>query len=112
MFGLFTRPVVFRAQTGQLGKPYIELPGLGEGQEKLVLRALAGMGRVRIRSKSNDFGSVTVQFSAGFESYSLHSNTDKMFIRGEGGGDEIGAMLSFMRKSGRFRDLDKHKKRA
>ncbi len=110
VFGLFTRPVVFRAQTGQLGQLYIDLPGVEEGREKEVLRALKGMGRVRIKSKSNDFGHVTIQFSASFESYSLHGNTGKAFIRGESGGDEIARMLAFMRKSRRFRDLDKRKK--
>lgn len=109
VFGLFTRPVVFRAQTGQLGQLYVDLPGTEAGQEKIVLRALSGMGRVRVRSKSNDFGHVTIQFSAGFESYSLHCNTGKAFIRGESGGDEIARMLTFMRKSGRFRDLDRGK---
>ena len=110
VFGLFASPVVFRAQTGQLGKLYIELPGVVEGREKEVLRALGGMGRVRMRSKSNDFGHVTIQFTAGFESYSLHGDPGKAFIRGESGGDEIAMMLAFMRKSRRFRDLDKRKK--
>ena len=111
VFGLFTRPVMFRAQTGQLGQLYIELPGLAEGREKEVLRALGGMGRLRIRSKSNDFGNVVVLFTASFESYSLHANTGKAFIRGESGGDEVAQMLTFMRRSRRFRDLDKRKNR-
>ena len=110
VFGLFARPFVFRAQTGPLGQLYIELPGIEPGHEKEVLQALKGMGRVRIKSKSNDFGHITVQFSAAFESYSLHGHTDKAAIRGESGGDEITAMLTFMRRSGRFRDLDKRKK--
>ena len=106
MFGLFARPVPFRAQSGPQGHAYIELPNVEEGREKEALQAFKGMGRLRIRSKSNDFGHVTIQFSAGFEAYSLHATAGKVFIRGEGGGDEIGVMLSFMRRSRRFRELD------
>jgi len=105
VFGLFSRPVVFRAQAGQAGRAYIELPGIEPGREKTVLRALGGMGRVRIRSRANDFGQVTVEFQAAFESYSLHCNGGGGFIRGEGGGDEIAVLLRFMRKSRRFREL-------
>lgn len=110
MFGLFAPPIVFRAQTGQTGHLYIDLPGLIPGRERHVVRALSRMGRVRIRSKSNDFGHVTVAFVAGFESYSLHGNTNGAYIRGEGGGDEISQMLTFMRKSGRFRELGARRK--
>lgn len=106
MFGLFSRPVAFRAQAGQTGRPYIELPGIEPGLEKTVLRALGGMGRVRIKSRANDFGQVTVEFQAAFESYSLHCNSGGTFIRGESGGDEIDLMLRFMRKSRRFRELE------
>lgn len=106
MFGLFSRPVAFRAQAGQTGRPYIELPGIEPGLEKTVLRALGGMGRVRIRSKSNDFGQVTIEFRAAFEAYSLHCNGGGASIRGDAGGDEIAVMLRFMRKSRRFRELD------
>ena len=106
MFGLFSRPIVFRVQAGQTGRPYVELPGLEPGLEKTVLRALGGMGRVRIKSKANDFGQVTVEFQAAFESYSLHCNGGGAFIRGESGGDEIDLMLRFMRRSRRFRELE------
>lgn len=106
MFGLFSRPVAFRARAGQAGRPYIELPGIEPGLERTVLRALRGMGRVRIKSKANDFGQMTIEFQAAFESYSLHCNGGGAFIRGEGGGDEIGLMLRFMRKSRRFRELE------
>jgi hypothetical protein len=106
VFGLFSRPIVFRAQMGQVGRPYIELPGIESGLEKRVLNALRGMGRLRVRSKSNDFGQTTVDFKASFESYSLHCNGGGAFIRGEGGGDEIEIMLRFMRKSRRFREFE------
>ena len=106
MFGLFRRPIAFRAQTGQVGRPYIELPGIESGLEKTVLSALRGMGRLRVRSKSNDFGQTTVDFKAAFESYSLHCNGGGAFIRGEGSGEEIELMLRFMRKSRRFRELE------
>ncbi len=105
MFGLFAPQVVFRAQTGQIGRLYIDLPGLKPGREKDVLNALSRMGRVRLRSKSNDFGHVTIAFVAGFESYSLHGNTNGAYIRGESGGDEVALMLTFMRKSRRFREV-------
>jgi hypothetical protein len=105
VFGLFARPVPFRAHIGQPGQPHIELRDVGEGREKKALEAFKGMGRLRIRSKSNDFGHVTIQFSAGFESYSLHGTAGKVFIRGESGGDEIARMLAFMRKNRRFREV-------
>jgi len=105
VFGLFARPVPFRAQQAQQGHAYIELANVEEGREKQALQAFKGMGRLRIRSKSNDFGHVTIQFTAGFESYSLHGTAGKVFIRGEGGGDEILKMLAYMRKSRRFREL-------
>ncbi len=101
MFGWFTRPLAFRPQMGQTGKPCIELPGIEPGREKAVLRALGGMGRVRIRSKSNDFGHVTIEFVAGFGTYSLQGQGGVVYIRGE----EIARMLAFMRKSGRFAEL-------
>ncbi len=106
MFGLFSRPIAFRAQLGQVGRPYIELPGIEPGLEKTVLNALRGMGRVRLRSKSNDFGHLTIEFRAAFEGYSLHCNGGGSSIRGESGGDEIELMLRFMRKSRRFRELE------
>ena len=106
MFGLFSRPIAFRAQMGQVGRPYIELPGIESGLEKTVLNALRGMGRLRVRSKSNDFGQMTVEFRAAFEGYSLHCNGGGAFIRGESGGEDIEIMLRFMRKSRRFRELD------
>ena len=110
MFGLFSPPIAFRPQTGQAGRPYVELPDIEPGQEKAVLRALARMGRVRIRSKANDFGQVTIEFQAAFESYSLHCNGGGSFIRGEGGGEEIATLLRFMRKSRRFTErTDKRK---
>ena len=106
MFGLFSRPIAFRAQMGQVGRPYIELPGIEPGLEKTVLSALRGMGRLRVRSKSNDFGQMTIEFKAAFESYSLHCNGGGAFIRGDGGGNEIEIMLRFMRKGRRFRELE------
>ena len=91
---------------GQVGRPYIELPGIEPGLEKTVLNALSGMGRLRLRSKSNDFGQVTIEFRAAFEGYSLHCNGGGALIRGESGNDEIEIMLRFMRKSRRFRELE------
>ena len=105
VFGWFARPVAFRAQSGQTGRPCIELPGTETGDEKAVLRALAGMGRIRIRSKANEFGHITITFNAAFESYSLHSTGSGAYIRGESGGDEIELMLAFMRKSPRFKNV-------
>ncbi len=105
MFGLFARPVSFRAQLGQQGHPHVELANVEEGREKQALQAFKGMGRLRIRSKSNDFGHVTIEFTAGFESYRLHGTAGKVFIRSEGDGAAIGKMLAFMRKSRRFREL-------
>ncbi len=108
LFGLFIRPIPFRAQIGQAGRPYIELPDIDVGDEKAVLRALKGMGRVRMRTKSNDFGHITVEFRAGFDSYTLHNSSGAAFIRGEGDA-EIAAMLRFMRKSRRFEELPEKK---
>jgi hypothetical protein len=111
VFGLFAPPVSFRAQTGQAGQLYIDLPGIEPGREKTVLRALGRMGRVQVRSKSHDFGQVRVEFHAAFESYSLHCNGGGGFIRGESGGDEIAKMLNFMRKSRRFREIETKRKK-
>lgn len=105
MFGLFTPPIPFRFHFGQPRRPYIELPGVAEGRERKALQAFKGMGRLRIRSKSNDFGHLVVRFNAGFEPYSLHVTAGTAFIRGESGGDEITMMLVYMRKSRRFREL-------
>ena len=91
---------------GQVGRPYIELPGIETGLEKTVLKALRGMGRMSVRSKSNDFGQLTIEFRAAFEGYSLHCNGGGAFIRGESGGKEIELMLRFMRKSRRFHELE------
>ncbi|MGZ3305738.1 MAG: hypothetical protein ACXU8U_07740 [Asticcacaulis sp.] len=112
MLGLFSRPIAFRVQEGQGRRLYVELPGIVPGSERRVLVALKRMGRVRVKSRSNDFGHYRIDFAAMLESYSLDCSDAGTFIHGESGGDELDQLIAFMRKSRRFNEIVLHPAKA
>lgn len=106
MFGLFRAPIAFHVRVVDAGRTVIGLPGVHPDNLTKVMKALAAMGRLRVKSRDNDFGRLTTHFSAAFESYSLHCCGTGATIRGESGGDEVARLAHYMRKSRRFIEID------
>ncbi len=106
MFGLFRTPIAFHVRVVDAGRTVIGLPGIHPDNLTKVMAALKAAGRLRIKSRVNDFGRLTTYFSAAFESYSLHCSGTGAVIRGESGGDEVDRLAHYMRASRRFVEID------